>query len=389
MVGPTTLKTERLLLRPFELSDIDAVLEYASDPQWATYYPGPYNRKRAEYTVAFAISTPPDKGAEFAIVYDGRVKGLVSLIVVDPEDREREAELGYDLARDLWGRGLATEAASAVCDWGFREYALAKIFAGTDARNRRSLGVMKGLGMKREAVRRSDEVEDGERLEGAIYSVLRSEWTAPGNPLPPITIPPNVWKTTERNDIPELTTPRLDLRPHRPEDVDEVFEYARDPEWAEFLLEVVPQPYTRRNAEEFVAGRIMAASSEFSWAIVLEGACAGGVTLGVDSKQRSGDIGYSLAKAHWGRGFMVEAARAVFDWGFAERGLHRISSNADVRNRRSWRVMEKLGMRREGLFRSHREDPRPGYQRIDTVHYSLLREEWKRADVGRRLVYEG
>ena len=172
MAGPTTLKTERLLLRPFELSDIDAVLEYASDPQWATYYPGPYNRKSAEYTVASAVTTPPDKGAVLAIVYEGRVKGLVSLIV-DSDDRIREAELGYDLARDMWGRGLATEAASAVCDWGFHEHALAKIFAGADARNRRSLSVMERLGMTREAVRRSDEIRDGERVEEC--SLLRVE----------------------------------------------------------------------------------------------------------------------------------------------------------------------------------------------------------------------
>ena len=383
MAVPTTLKTERLLLRPFELSDIDAVLEYASDPQWATYHPGPYNRKRAEYMVAYAVSTPPDKGTVFAIVYDGRVKGLVSLIV-DHEDRIRKAELGYDLARDVWGRGLATEAATAVCDWGFREYALAKIFAGADARNSRSLRVMKKLGMTREALHRSDEVENGERLDRAVYSVLRPEWNRPGSPLPPITIPPEEWKTTERNDIPELTTPRLFLRPFRPGDVDDVFEYARDPEWAEFLLDVVPQPYTRRNAEEFIASRMMAPNSEFSWVIVLAGSGVGSITLGVDSEQESGEIGYSLAKAHWGRGLMAEAARAVVDWGFAERGLQRISSNADVRNRRSWRVMEKLGMRREGLFRSHRKDPRPGCQRIDTVHYSLLREEWKQAVAGER-----
>ncbi len=378
-----TLKTERLLLRPFKLSDIDAVLEYASDPQWATYYPGPYDRKRAEYSVAFAVSTSRDKGAEFAIVYDGRVVGLVCLNV-DPEDRERKAELGYDIARNVWGLGLATEATSAVCDWGFREYALAKIYAGAVARNRRSIRVMEKLGMTREAVRRSDEVEDGERVDSVLYSVLRSEWTSPGGPLPPITIQPSEWKTTERNDLPELTTPRLVLRPFRTGDVDDVFEYAKDPEWAEFLLGAVPQPYTRRNAEEFIAGRMLASSNQCSWAIVLEQACVGDITLRFDSKHEKGEIGYSLAKAHWGRGLTAEAARAVIDWGFAERGPHRISSNADVRNRRSWRVMEKLGMKREGLFRSHRKDPRPGYPRVDMVYYSLLREEWKQAVADRR-----
>ena len=122
MTKTIELRTERLLLRPFRLSDIDDVLEYASDPEWATYYPRPYDRGRAEYVVAQAVLTSWDKGAAFAVEHDGRVIGLISL-TVDPEDRK--AELGYDIARDMWGQGLALEAASAVCDWGFREYGLA------------------------------------------------------------------------------------------------------------------------------------------------------------------------------------------------------------------------------------------------------------------------
>ena len=169
-----------------------------------------------------------------------------------------------------------------------------------------------------------------------------------------------------------LKTERLLLRPFELSDIDAVLEYANDPEWAEFLSDAVPQPYTRRDAEEFVAGKLLAPSGQFSWAISLKGVGIGDITLRVDSKHDRGEIGYSLAKAHWGRGFTAEAARAVIDWGFAERGLHRISSNADIRNRRSWRVMEKLGMSREGLFLSHRKDPRPGYPRIDMVYYGLL-----------------
>ena len=46
-------------------------------------------------------------------------------------------------------------------------------------------------------------------------------------------------------------------------------------------------------------------------------------------------------------------------------------------------------MRREGLFRSHRKDPRPGYPRVDMVYYSLLREEWDQAAFGMRKVNEG
>ncbi len=385
---PIELRTERLLLKPFRLSDIDAVLEYASDPEWATFYPRPYDRGRAEYVVAQAVLTSRDKGAVFAVVYDGRVVGLISLSV-DPEDEDRKAELGYDIARDMWGQGLAPEAASAVCDWGFHEYRLAKVYALVDARHRRSLRVMQKLGMTREAIYRSDEVEQGERVDGVCYSVLRSEWSGPGGPLPPVALPPEEWNTTERGDLPELTTPRLVLRPFRPGDVDDVFEYARDPEWAEYLLDSVPQPYMRRSAEEFIAGRMTAPCTQFSWAIVLDGAGVGGIILTVDSKHERGEIDYALAKSHWGRGLMTEAGAAVVDWGFAERGLHRISSQADIRNRRSWRVMEKLGMRREGVARSRRKDPRPGCPRIDMVFYSLLREEWEQTVDGSREVDGG
>ena len=381
MTGPTELRTERLLLRPFSLSDIDAVLEYASDPEWATYYPRPYDRGRAEYIVAHAVLTSPDKGATFAVVYDERVVGLVSLRV-DPEDEDRKAELGYDIARDVWGQGIAPEAASAVCDWGFREYGLAKVYTLADARNGRSLGVMEKLGMTREAVYRTDELERGERVDGVCYAVLRSEWRGPGGPLQPATFPTEEWNTTDRDDIPELTTARLLLRPFAPGDDDDVFEYAQDPEWAEFLLDSVPQPYTHRDAEQFVARRMTAPRTELSWAIVLGGTAIGVIILRVNPKHERGQIDYALAKAHWGRGLMPEAAAGVVDWAFRERRLARISSHADVRNRRSWRVMEKIGMRREGVSRSRRKDPRPGRPRVDVAYYGLLREEWEQAQGG-------
>ena len=373
MTKPTELRTERLLLRPFRLSDIDDVLEYAKDPEWATLYPRPYDRGATEYMVARAVLTSWDKEAVFAIVLEGRVVGLVSL-TIDPEDQT--AELGYDIARDMWGQGLAVEAAAAVCDLGFREYGLAKVYAGADSRNKRSLRVMEKLGMTYEGRHRSYEVGREERVDGVFYSVLRDEWSGSRSPLPTIRTCSQKYDTTNRGDFPELTTPRLALRPFGPGDVDDVFEYAKDPEWAEYLLDSVPQPYRRRNAEEFIAKRMVAPDTHFSWAIVLDGTGIGGIMLSVDSQHETGEIHYALAKPYWGRGYMLEAAGAVVDWGFGQRALYKISSRADIRNRRSWRVMEKLGMVREGVSRSHRKDPRLGYPRIDLVSYSLLREEW-------------
>ena len=65
MTKPTDLTTERLLLRPFSLSDIDDVLAYASDDEWAAFHPRPYDRGAVERMVARALLTSWDKEAEF------------------------------------------------------------------------------------------------------------------------------------------------------------------------------------------------------------------------------------------------------------------------------------------------------------------------------------
>lgn len=172
----------------------------------------------------------------------------------------------------------------------------------------------------------------------------------------------------------EIRTARLLLRPHRLEDVDDIFEFARDPEWGRYLMKP-PMPYRKEHAVEFVARRILASWSESpGWALVLEGKVVGGIGIEIDVEHATGALGYSLTKEHWGRGLTVEAALAVIDWGFGERGLAKVYAVADARNGQSQRVMEKLGMTREGKLRGHQM---LRGERIDDVYYGLLREEWE------------
>ena len=170
----------------------------------------------------------------------------------------------------------------------------------------------------------------------------------------------------------ELRTDRLLLRPFELTDVDDVFAYAADPEWGRFLP--LPQPYLRRNAEEFVARSILASwETGPLWAIVFDGTVNGGIGLRIDVQHELGEIGYSLARPHWGEGLMLEACRAVIEWGFAQRSLAKLLVRVDSRNTRSLRVAEKLGMTQEGVLRSH---VKVGDGRADFVYYGLLREEW-------------
>src|SRR5690606_15375710 len=108
----------------------------------------------------------------------------------------------------------------------------------------------------------------------------------------------------------ELTTRRLFLRPYHWQDIDDVMAYATDEASARYLP--VPWPYTRRDAEQFLASQVLLdPAREARWAIVLDGTVVGGVNLRRSPEHRLAELGYALARAVWGRGLATEAARAV------------------------------------------------------------------------------
>jgi RimJ/RimL family protein N-acetyltransferase len=108
-----------------------------------------------------------------AIVCNGKVIGQVYLNL-DPQNVR--AELGYSLSRKHWGKGLATEAAHAVMNWGFQTYGLNKVYATCDPRNERSRRVLRKLGMTEEGLLRQHLKWQGEFRDALHYGILRSEW---------------------------------------------------------------------------------------------------------------------------------------------------------------------------------------------------------------------
>ena len=174
-----------------------------------------------------------------------------------------------------------------------------------------------------------------------------------------------------------IRTERLQLRPFGPDDVEDRFAYSRDPGFARFLGRVPPTEI--QDAERAVARRILTPwGTEAFFAVVLDTTVIGGIGLHVKESDEIGVIDYGITSAHWGKGLVPEAAQAVIDWGFPHYGLAKIYAVADLRNRQSWRVMEKLGMTREGVLRSNHKAR--GGERVDDVYYGLLREEWERGN---------
>lgn len=171
---------------------------------------------------------------------------------------------------------------------------------------------------------------------------------------------------------PTLVTVRLALRPWRPGDEDAVFGYIDDA-FSTFLP--LPRPYARADAGAFVAGNI---ATDWAlhprFALTLASAPIGDVNLRVDATHSTAEVGWGIASAYWGRGYATEAGRAAIAWALAEYGLAKAIAVADRENVASWRVMEKLGMTREGVFRSHRL---LRGERRDMVQYGVLADEFR------------
>ncbi len=184
------IETERLRLRPFVEDDaprLTALLEAFEVVEFTASYPHPYGLDDARRQLArqreFAergeavhwalepIATPP-----------GSLNGLCGGVLAKLDAACQTAELGYWLGRNAWGRGYATEAGRAVLDWSFEAWGANRVEAHHVARNPTSGRVLEKLGMQHEGTlrqrqRRWDRFEDV-----VIYSILRSDWSAPARP---------------------------------------------------------------------------------------------------------------------------------------------------------------------------------------------------------------
>ncbi|MEO5821191.1 MAG: GNAT family protein [Vicinamibacteraceae bacterium] len=111
-----------------------------------------------------------------------------------------------------------------------------------------------------------------------------------------------------------------------------------------------------------------------SYAITLRGSgeLIGAIGLSIDPSWGCGDLGYWIAVPHWSNGFCTEAARTVVDLGFSHLKLIRIQARHLMRNGPSRRVMEKVGMKREGVCR---DAVRKWGQLEDVAVYAILAQE--------------
>jgi ribosomal-protein-alanine N-acetyltransferase len=171
--SPITLETQRLVFRRLVPGDLDALAALYADPEVRRYFPeGTLTRAQtADELAHFANGHPLDPrcGLWATLLKDtGEFVGRCGLLLYDMDGR-REYEVAYTIARAHWGRGLATEAARGVRDYGFHGLGLERLICLVDGGNAASIRVATKIGM---AFERTGRDELGPYH---LYSMRRTE----------------------------------------------------------------------------------------------------------------------------------------------------------------------------------------------------------------------
>ena len=180
------LATERLVLRPIRREhDLAALYSLFADVKVARYTDtGPFTSVSEAVEVMDWIEQiyQEQRGMRWAItIKDGDV--LVGTCGFNVwERRNNVAEIGYDLAHRCWGRGLMTEALTAMIEFGFREMALHRVEADVTVGNDASARVLEKLGFHEEGLLRQRGYWRGEYHDLRFFGLLRPEWTLDSTP---------------------------------------------------------------------------------------------------------------------------------------------------------------------------------------------------------------
>jgi len=171
-----------------------------------------------------------------------------------------------------------------------------------------------------------------------------------------------------------METRRLRLRPPVMADAVSIFEqYAQDAAVTKFLTW---KPHKQIHETHEYLKRCISAwetSRAFPWALTRkeDGDLIGMIEARVDGYKM--DLGYVLARSHWGQGYMPEAVKAVVDWAQGQDSIYRVWAVCDAENQASSRVLEKVGMTKEGVLRRWIIHPSVSAQPRDCLCYAIVK----------------
>ncbi|MCY4582724.1 MAG: GNAT family protein [Chloroflexi bacterium] len=174
------LETPRLVLREYTEDDCAAVLAYQNDPRYLRYYPWedrtPEDVQRFVRTFIDWRSESPRRRFQLAVLLRGSGALIGSGGVRRKPDDDSEADIGFELTPEHWGRGYATEAATAMATFAFRELGVLRLSSWCIAENAASARVLEKLGMSLEGRLAAAERFKGRDWDTLLYGMTRERW---------------------------------------------------------------------------------------------------------------------------------------------------------------------------------------------------------------------
>lgn len=179
--------------------------------------------------------------------------------------------------------------------------------------------------------------------------------------------------------LPTLVAPRLQLRWLEADDLEDLYAVFSDPDVMRFWSHAAWPHRDEASIYLEAIQRGFEQGSLFQWGIALRGdnRVIGTVTLyAIDHAQGRAEIGFALARGHWGRRYAREALTVLLEHAFGTLGLRRIEADVDPRNQPSLRTLEAIGFRREGYLRQRWQ---VAGEMQDSVIMGLLASDWAAA----------
>ncbi len=182
-------------------------------------------------------------------------------------------------------------------------------------------------------------------------------------------------------ELPQLLSERLELRPFSSLDSAAVEQLAGAWEVADTTL-TIPHPYPIGSALGWISTHAAMWDAGVSLPLAIcdrtaRSQLVGAISLKISPAHSHGEIGYWIGVSNWGKGYATEAGRSLTAYAFSDLGLHRVHGRHFTRNAASGRVLQKIGMKFEGVQRD-------AYLRWglfeDVAAYAILVSEWE-ADV--------
>ena len=164
-----------LHLRPLTLEDAASLAGIANDSAIAAFlrdaFPHPYTLENARHFIQKSTQTNPI--CVFGIFWEEKHVGNIGLYPGEDVYR-KAAEIGYFIGKKYWGMGLASEAVRQVCDWGFTNLPIGRIFAGVFSNNPASGRVLEKNGFVCEGIARKAVFKNGEFLDEVRWGRISS-----------------------------------------------------------------------------------------------------------------------------------------------------------------------------------------------------------------------